>query len=374
MKNARYVTVSLAIVAVVLLIGCSRADTRQDGTAKLTRIGAVLPMTGPAGWLGEQELIGLEAAAETYSSDNRVGRIEIKVEDTASQSAKAATVAQRLIDIDRVDALFVTTSSAFKAVVPLAERANKPVLVMASEPDLVRDHPTSFRIYMNFSDESSTFARYIRQAKARRVAIVRLNIESFGGSVASLRQELGAGADVLIAEEAYEISTRDFRAIVEKIAALSPDLVLILPLGGEFPTLMEQLRQQPALARLPVLAGYAVTGPPGREKGLGIFEGVTFTVFPVTRNTPAVHSIFSSRRTRSGLELSDFTDYAYAYDSVSLLAEAIRSRGSEQSLLDAMRGVSRIDGITGLHEVHDRQIRVPLQLARYENGVVTVLP
>lgn len=373
MNRIRIILSYVLVVAVALCAGCSREPPSRPESS--IRIGAILPLTGPASWLGEQELIGLEAAAEAYSAKSGANiKIVIKAEDTASQAAKAVTAAQKLIDVDHVDAIFVTTSSAYKAVAPVADRAGMPVLVMASEPRLIQDHPTSFRIYMNFDDEAKTMAGYVRQSKAKTVAIVRMNLEAFAGSVASLRSHLGSAQSVIGVEEAYEVTTRDFRSIVEKLGAARPDLLVILPLGGEFPTLIEQIRQNPGLAKIPVLAGYAVAGPPALQKGTELFEGVTFTVFPVARSAPAIHSVFAGRRTRSGLELSDFMDYAYAYDSVTFIVEAAQRRTPNQSLLEAMRDVSRFEGITGKHVLHDRQISIPLRLAHYDAGVLTLLP
>lgn len=376
MKNKYTLPMFYLGLVALIFAGCSRSGSVSNEVAqspsKSVKIGAILPLTGPSAWLGEQELIGLEAAATRYSSAEGI-KIEIKVDDTASQSARAVTIAQRLIEVDRVDVLFVTTSSAYKAVAPIADRAQVPLLVMASEPGLIDEHPTSFRIYMNFGDEAVTMAEYIRRRNVKTVAIIRMNLEAFAGSSVKLRASLGTASNVLV-EEAYEVGARDFRSSIERVASAKPDLVVLFPLGGEFIPLIEQVRQQPLLAHTPVLAGYTVTGPPALQNGFSIFQGVSFTAFPVGRDTPAIRSVFADKRTRSGLPLSDFMDYAYAYDSVSFLVEGLRNRTAGQPLLETMRNISRFQGITGTYSVSKREISVPMRVAQYQGGVLTYLP
>jgi branched-chain amino acid transport system substrate-binding protein len=355
--------------ALFLISGCSNHETAKELT-----LGAILPLTGSMAFLGQQELVGLQLGVEDANKrlEGKGIKINLLVEDSQSKAALAATVANKLIDVDKVDALFITTSSATQAVAPLADKAHVPILVMAAEPGLTKISGYMFRIYMNFDDEARTLADYAKQANFKKIKLIRANLQAFDVESKLLRDYLN-GATSIVEEHVYEYGSKDFRTIIEKVAATPSDGIFILGVGPELPALVTQLRENNALSKIPVTGGYAFLSEPAQAQGTEIYKNVVFSSFPFTLSSPEMKR-FSGYKTQAGTKLGIFTDYLYAYDSVQFLSVAFESRRDSESLYDALKRISLFSGITGNHQINkQREISVSMRMARYVGGEMELL-
>ena len=153
------------------VVGCGSNDTNDDFV-----IAAVIPKTGPIAYLGEQELAGLELAAEDINATGGIlGRkVLVKWEDTGGDVAKAVTAANKLLFDGKVDMLFVTTTGAVKAVAPIAASNKVPMFAMSSDIGITELNDYIFRMYMNFGDEQKVIANYIKNKNLKNIVPVCL--------------------------------------------------------------------------------------------------------------------------------------------------------------------------------------------------------
>lgn len=354
----------------VLLLGCSSEQSEREEI----RLGAILPLTGGLGFLGQQELVGLELGeGDVNRRWSKKGlQLKLLVEDSQSKASRAATIANKLIHVDKVDVLFVTTSSAVQAVVPIADKAQVPVLIMASEPGLTKLSPYAFRIYMNFDDEAKTIADYIKRVGYKKIALIRANLQAFDMETKLLRQYLGTSISIL-EEHLYEYGSKDFRTILEKVATTPFDAVCILGVGPELPTLVAQILENEKIASVPIVGGYLFLSEPAQAQGTSIYSNVTFASFPFTLSSPQVKR-FAGRTTQEGNDLSVFTDYVYTYDSIQFLSIANEARKGSESIFDAMKRIDTFTGAAGTHKLNEfREISVPMRMAQFINGELKLI-
>ena len=141
----------------LLLTGCGRLDPIPRPTANSPfaqpsasasptlrsvrrpapiRIGAVLSLTGVGAGLGTSQKNALQLAVDELNAplpaDSSL-RMELRIEDDGSDRARGVAAVQKLMEVDRVVALFgPTLSSIASAADPLAEQAGVPVLAISN--------------------------------------------------------------------------------------------------------------------------------------------------------------------------------------------------------------------------------------------------
>jgi branched-chain amino acid transport system substrate-binding protein len=126
-----------AVAALVLLAGCAQTGTASE---KEFRVGAILHLTGSD--LAEPDEAfrdGMLLAADELNANGGVNgkTVRVIVEDDATNLANALTVAQKLINADRVDAAIDATFRQVQVNGKLFEEAKTPVIVLwDSNPEI----------------------------------------------------------------------------------------------------------------------------------------------------------------------------------------------------------------------------------------------
>lgn len=138
------------------------------------RVGVILPLTGPASEIGNNILDGIIIASEYYDSISPQ-KLKLIVEDSKLDAKQAMSSANKLITVDKVDAIIGLASSTEALVVaPVCEK-NKVVMISstASTPLLSDAGDYIFRIYPSDVYDSKVLAEYAKEIK--KVSILYLN-------------------------------------------------------------------------------------------------------------------------------------------------------------------------------------------------------
>src|SRR3989338_5111387 len=139
----RSLMVLFVLVSVLLTISCSTTDTPNNqtdvGKVHSIKLGAVLPLTGGSAFYGQYARAGIDAEIQDINNAGRTAAggiagspVTVVYEDTQSNKKNAATAAQKLIEVDDVDALITILSSHAGAVVPIAETSRVPLVYVSS--------------------------------------------------------------------------------------------------------------------------------------------------------------------------------------------------------------------------------------------------
>lgn len=372
LRNVGFKLSFLMIAFISLAISACQSNNTQK--IQIVKFGAILPMTGAAGFLGQQELVGLQLGTEDANLRliAKGYKIELIVQDSASKPANAVTIANKMISINKVDALFVSTSSANQAVAPIAKQANIPLFVMASEAGLTKDNENMFRVFMNFDTESKTLAQYISDKKYRKLGIIHANLKAFESELSLLKQYLPQQVAVLETQN-YELSDKDFRTQIEKLSRKPIEALLILGQGPELFALVSQIKENKVLSAVPLVGGFTFLSESAKIGGVDIYDNLAFASFAFTANSPELIK-FRDRKSSEGKVLTDFIDYAYTYDNIVLLATALENRQPGETLLSSLQKIKHIKGITGDIQFDDNRDSIThMKMVKYKTGKVFLL-
>src|SRR5258708_39932 len=108
---------------------------KGESTGRIVRIGAALSLTGPAKLFGSAQRSGIKLAQDEINASHVLGntRLEVIVEDDASDREQASAVFQKFIENSRVLAIIgPTRSDTALGVDPLAQQASVPVLAISN--------------------------------------------------------------------------------------------------------------------------------------------------------------------------------------------------------------------------------------------------
>lgn len=337
------------------------------------KIGAVLPLTGQIGYIGEQELVGLKLSVEDINTRKETNGFGFKLiyEDSASQAANAVTAARKLIDIDKVDALFVSTTSATRAIAPIAQAANIPLLAMSSDPEITSASPVVFRVFMNSGVEQELLAERLSILHMKNVFVLYNQDRAFEAAYQELKGLLESKGIKDVAAETFEKTQTDFRSVIQKAKNSKVEAYVFIGFGAEFPHILTQWGDK---GKVRYFGNYTFGTAGAQSQGIPLIEGIEFPTFSIRNDSPKLVD-FKKRALdiRDGKPLSDFMDHLYSYESLLFIEQCSRIQHAEQtkSLLAACDKVKTFQGLSDNITIdQNRNANVPMSLGVYRNGIL----
>lgn len=123
-----------ALLSALLVLG-STAGCSQNGGSDGIKIGLIGPATGDTAFLGEQMKQLMEFVQKEVNDAGGINgkSVTFYMEDDAGTSSGAATAAQKLVDVTKVDALVGPLfTSCVLAVKPIVNNAKVPTMIPTS--------------------------------------------------------------------------------------------------------------------------------------------------------------------------------------------------------------------------------------------------
>lgn len=276
-KSSSVLIISSILLAslMVFSIGCAKKEEKE------IKIGVVLPLTGSAAVWGENSKMGLEIALEEVNSAGGVKgkKVNLIIEDSQSDSAKAVSALQKLISTDKVSVVIGDiASSSVLAMAPIAEKA-KVILLSpgASNPDISEAGEYIFRNWQSDALEGEVDAKYAYE-KLGWINIAILYVSNaYGTGLKKVFEEsfqkLGGK---IIASESFEQGATDMRPQLNKIRNLKIDAIYMPGYPPEMAILLRQAKEMGI--KIPFLSVQAFDDPKILETAKGAAEGVIFSV------------------------------------------------------------------------------------------------
>jgi branched-chain amino acid transport system substrate-binding protein len=345
MKKRR-ILVFLALLPV--LLGCPGEE--------VVKFGAVLPLTGEAAIYGLPVHRGIDLAFEHLQSQQDLPYLlELVTVDSESDPEKAKEL---LIQVYRDGALAaiggVTTAEALQMVAVADEFDRVLVSPSASTPQLSGISKYFYRVFPSDAREGATMGNFATQKlKAEKVVILakedayakgiqevfKTEFERYGGEVLDLIEFPSLGSDL--------------SGLVERVMTLRPDAVYLAAYAPDLAQMIKYLRDQGFKGTIFTTSAFAapeIIAQVGRPAE-GVF--LTQAVFDIDSEDPIIRKFIDAYRAKYDLEPDLYA--AHGYDSVLVLAEALRIGGRTSSeLWKGIRSIRDFKGATGTVQFDER--------------------
>jgi branched-chain amino acid transport system substrate-binding protein len=334
----------LAVASLALLVLLAAAPTR----AQPLKIGAPQPMTGPDAPFGDKFKKAYALAVEEINAAGGVnGRmLEVVIEDHQAKNALAATIAEKLITQEKV--LVMTggrASGQAMEIASVSQRLKTPYLVDHPSADMItakgfewvfRNNPTGSIYPAAFND----FIANYPGALPKSAAVIYDNT-LFGKTIgAAVKKQLEAKGVAIVAEEAYPLNTLDFKPIMTKVKATSPDYLLMVAVSTTDAILLTRHAKEIGLRPRAFVGFGGGFGVADMSSQLGplaqnVFSSAAWSGNP---NDPKVKAFYEKFHARYGIWPHEHE--VEGYSAIYILADALK-RARLTGQLDADRDAIR---------------------------------
>lgn len=236
----------MALLALLMLAtGCGRGEEESSGgggegaaaapgiTDTTIKLGGSYPFSGPASAYAS---IAMGARAR-FAAENAKGgvngrKIEFITLDDGYEPQRAVTNARRLVEQERVFALFNTLGTPNNlAIWDYANQQKVPHVFVATGASNwgadVASHPWTIGWQPDYVSEANTYGEFLKQEKPDAKVGVLYQNDGFGKDLLAGFEQSIEGSDVqVVARESYEVTDPTITSQMRKLAASGADTFL----------------------------------------------------------------------------------------------------------------------------------------------------
>ena len=354
----------LAFAAAVALAGCGKkeepakkaeaAKAPATAPAEVIKIGHVAPLTGGIAHLGKDNENGARLAVDEINAAGglEVGgkkyKLELLAEDDKADPKEGTLAAQKLVDAGVVAVVgHLNSGTSIPASKIYADANVVQVSPSATNPKLTEQgFKTTFRVVANDNQQGAVLANYAAtEMKAKTIAIVD-DRTAYGQGLADVVEKVAKEKGLkVVAREFATDKTTDFNAILTKIRAAKPDVVMYGGMDATAGPMAKQMKQLGIKAKL--LAGDGVCSPEFIK-----LAGDAADILTCSMAGEAVEKLAKGEEFKAKYKAKfnqDVQIYApYAYDAVYVIADAIKRAGKvDKAAIVAAMPATNYTGVTG---------------------------
>ncbi|MFE1905152.1 ABC transporter substrate-binding protein [Streptomyces gardneri] len=313
------------------------------------RLGALAPLSRP-GWVGAGRhlLAGLELAVREVNDSGGIGGrpLELVVRDTAADPERAAAAVDELAGLGVVAVVGEYHSVVARAVAARADALGVPYLCSSAVLDALTEEPTEWvaRLAPAQSHGWRTYADFLLGAGRRRIAVVTQPSVYWATGTRVLRDHVAPHGGSVVELDANGLTPEALcDALVDHGAT-----ALLLLVGHPEPAvpIVRAVRSDPRLAEL--LVG-APAGQPEFAEWAALLgrdgAGIPFLRYLPERPGPLGERVGKELGERLGEEPS-FVAFE-GWDTVTVLAEALRAHGTDPSAVAGAWPHVAVEGTRG---------------------------
>lgn len=349
----RTILALLLITTLCISFGCERRGGVTNGTdSGEILVGYYGDLSGRTSSFGQSTKNGIEMAADEINKAGGINgrQIRILVEDDQGEPNKAATVVTKLVNQDKVQAILgEVASSNSLAAAPKAQEAKVPMISPSStNPAVTQVGDYIFRVCFIDPFQGEVMAKFAaNNLKAKRAAILYdFNSDYSRGLYQFFKRSFTGFGGQIVSEQSYTQGDRDFSGQLTAIRSATPDVIYVPGYYGEVGVIANQTKQLGIKA--PLLGGDGWDAPQLWQLGGAALNGDYISNhYSVDDPSPAIQKFVADYKSRFNI-LPDALA-ALGYDSMKVLADAIKRAGSTDSvkLRDAIAQTKNFSGVTG---------------------------
>lgn len=339
--------------ASVLLWQSAAASNASGQALSKLHIGAVLPLSGSMGALGNQVLSGAELAIDQFITENPpfAGKILLHTADDQAMASKAESVVKELNRAHRVHVYFGSlTGPATLALAKEAAALKRPMLSPVATDNLIGlQGAMVYRTCSVDRYQGITLARFaLEKLKKKRTAILVNRLSQYSKSIAEgFEKAYGRHQGQIVAKEEYEPGTTDFYKLMREVRKSKPQVVLIPTYYQEAANILNAGKKAGVRAVYLGPDGWDSPQMPALLPKSGTPKLFYATPFSDGVEDPQVTTFVSSFQTKYGAPPSLFA--AHGYDGMMVILDAFKRAKSHlgKPLSTAMGQTKELPGVMG---------------------------
>jgi branched-chain amino acid transport system substrate-binding protein len=349
------IALSLTVIGALLAgFACERrGGVGGDNDTGPIKVGYYGDLSGRTSNFGQSTKNGVMMAADEINKAGGINgrQIEILSEDDEGRPEKAATVATKLIDQDKVIALLGEVASGNSlAAAPKAQAGKVPMISPSStNPAVTQVGDYIFRVCFIDPFQGEVMAKFAANTlHAKKAAIMEdFNSPYSRGLTEFFESSFKKLGGQVITKQSYTQGDRDYKGQLTSIRSANPDVIYVPGYYGEVGVIAKQAKQLGI--NLPLLGGDGWDAPQLFELGGEALNGDYISNhYSVEDPSPAIQKFVGDFNSRYKIKPDALA--ALGYDAMRVLADAIKRAGSTNGLKlrDAIAATKDFAGVTGV--------------------------
>lgn len=313
------------------------------------KIGVLAGLSGLGSQIGEWMVQGAQVAADAVNKAGGPVRLTIVTEDSQWNPQKGVEGFNKLVSVDRVDALLAGGSSVMEAIAPLADQSRLVVMnTGAQSPKMAGIGKYTFHVLQLADFDIQVLAEYaFRQLGVRKAAIMYVNNDTGKFNQRQFARDLERLGGTIAATEAFKPNETNYGVQVAKVAAAAPDAVYVVGTPAELPFAVKQLRT--SLPKTQILSYAGLESQEFLSAARDAANGIVYTTtwFDPASDDPGVKTFVEAYKAKVGAPPTS-PYVGYGYDAVRILASALaEARQPGEKLRETIARTRRYPGVTG---------------------------
>ncbi len=342
-----------------VLAGCGQAKESSGSSSDSIKVGVNLELSGGVASYGESLASGIDLAVDEINKNGGVDgkKLELIKVDNKSDAAEATNGAIKLTSQDKVAAIIGAATSGDTVAQAEIANGNKTVLLTPSgtAPNVTvndKGKLNEFVFRTSFIDpfQGTVAANFAtKELKVKNAAIFEDSASDYAkGLAASFKETFEKAGGKVVAEEAYVGKDTDFRATLTRIKAKNPEFIFIPGFYEEVGLIVKQARELGI--DVPLVGADGWDSPKLIELAGAEALNNSFITTHYSPEDPdqKIQKFVSAYKEKNGGNLPNAFN-ALGYDTVYLLADAIKRAGSTDStkIKDALAETKDLSLVTG---------------------------
>src|SRR5450432_2342031 len=342
MKFNRSLGLTLIAAALVTVYGCGKeepktaaapaapaAPTMPEVTVK---IGHAAPTTGPQAHLGKDNENGARLAIDDANGKNIVidgkkVKFELQAEDDQADPKQGTTVAQKLVDA-KVSGVVghLNSGTSIPASKIYSDAGIPQISPSATNPKLtLQGFKTTFRVMANDVQQGSVIGKAaVETLGAKKIAIIDDKTAYGAGLADETEKAAKAAGATIVAREYTNDKATDFKAILTKIKAKNPDVIMYGGMDAQGGPMAKQIKELGIKAKF--ISGDGVCSSEWPKLAGGAAEGQFCTQAGLPPEKMPNAKDFGTRFTAKYGPIQVYAPYSY--DAAKTLIEAMKKANS----------------------------------------------
>jgi ABC-type branched-subunit amino acid transport system substrate-binding protein len=262
-----------SVVVIVLIIWGITSGVKNkpavSTTGKTIKIGLVAPLTGGGAVFGNSFVNAIKLAEQDVKDTKNT--YQILIEDDGTNPAQSASAAQKLINVDKVDALISMTSGTGNAVKPIAAAAKIPNICICSDIT-VGNADYNFTDLILPDEEAGGWLKEAQSKGAKTIAVLHQNQAGINAIVSSIEKLAPQYGIKIVYEDQWDPTVRDFNTTLGKAKALKPDMFYVVAFPPSGDIIGKELKDA-NIKNVSSSAGFGITTTPSLYEGLWYNDG-----------------------------------------------------------------------------------------------------
>lgn len=228
-KNWLMPTLVIIVLIAVIVFGSIFVKNKnaEEAKAKTVKIGVVTDLTGAVSYWGTSSQVGAELAKKDLEAEGY--KVELVFEDYQMDAAKALTSAEKLTNVDNVDAIYAEFNPAAISIGSFIKGKNKIFLYDAAVTSPLEGNGNAFKTYLDYQVGGKEIAQKFQAQGIEKIGVLKLNLEAGELFTEGVKEVYGANAVV----ESFDIGATELKTQVLKLKNAGAQAVVISAFEGD---------------------------------------------------------------------------------------------------------------------------------------------